>query len=351
MRTCGGTYAVQDREFFQSISFGRLGRIDAIFTVTATGGDGVAVTGNRRAIAFIIDRSGSMQEERKMDAAKHAARVCIDLLDEKAEFCVVAFNHEPHVLVPLAPATRENKDKAHRRVQGLTADGGTAFSTALIAARDELMKLGGGIRYALFLTDGENDPGDAEHLHSAVDKCKGVFVCDGRGVGAHWTKADLTFIANTLLGNADIIPAANRMEAAFKEAITAALAKGVADVCLRLWTPKTVKIASVKQVSPEIVDLAGLTVRKDDKTAEVPIGGWAEELRLSHHLDLRAGRRRGRNTGVPPIRGVSGRRPGNRGSGHPPGGRGMDFRCNARHAHQSTGCPLHRPAGTFGFNP
>ena len=260
-------------------------RIDAVLTVTATpGGDTAVSARGGRAIAFVIDRSGSMQDGGRIEAAKHAARVCINLLDEAAQFCVIAFNHEPHVLVPLCPATHQNKERAHREIRRLSADGGTVFSEALLATQEELGKLDGGIRYALFLTDGENDAKDRD-LRRAVESCKGKFQCDGRGVGSDWTKADLTFIANTLLGNADIIPSAEHMEDAFREAIGGALAKGVANVRLRLWSPKTVRIATIKQVSPEIVDLGSLKIQKDDKTIEIPTGAWADESR-DYHLTL-----------------------------------------------------------------
>jgi hypothetical protein len=257
-------------------------RIDAVLTVTATAGEGPAVRARGgRAIAFVIDCSGSMQDDGRIEAAKHAARICINLLDEAAQFCVIAFNHHPHIPVPLCQATHQNKERAHREIRRLVADGGTVFSAALMATRQELTKLDGGIRYALFLTDGENDAKDND-LPAAVESCKGLFQCDGRGVGSDWTKADLTFIANTLLGNADIIPRPEQMEEAFREAIGAALAKGVADVRLRLWSPKTVTLATIKQVSPEILDLASLKTRKDDKTIEVPTGAWADESRDYH---------------------------------------------------------------------
>jgi hypothetical protein len=44
-------------------------------------------------------------------------------------------------------------------------------------------------------------------------------------------------------------------------------------------------MATIKQVSPEIVDLGPLKVRKDDKTTEVPTGAWADESR-DYHLTL-----------------------------------------------------------------
>ena len=181
-------------------------RIDAVLTVTALPAEGQAANARAggRAIAFVIDRSGSMQDDGRIEAAKHAARVCINLLDEQTKFCVIAFNHEPRVLVPLSHATEQNKERAHREIKRLTADGGTVFSAALFATREQLTQLDRGIRYALFLTDGENDPKDHNYLGDVVNRCKGLFQCDGRGIGSDWTKADLTFIANTLLGNADI---------------------------------------------------------------------------------------------------------------------------------------------------
>src|SRR5215470_1652085 len=110
-------------------------RIDAVLNVTATPRDGPAVNvrAGGRAIAFVIDRSGSMQDDGRIEAAKHAARICINLLDEQTKFCVIAFNHEARVLVPLSAATHQNKERAHREVRRLTADGGTVFSAALFA--------------------------------------------------------------------------------------------------------------------------------------------------------------------------------------------------------------------------
>jgi hypothetical protein len=262
-------------------------RIDAVITVTATStGDPVTRRGSRnRAIAFVIDCSGSMKDHGRLDAARHAARVCLNLLDETTWFSVIAFSYDAQILMPLSQATPQNKERAHMEIQKLFGDGGTVFSTALLAAREQLLKLPEGIRYALFLTDGENDPQDHKDLGRAVEDCKGLFQCDGRGVGSDWKKADLTLIANTLLGNADIIPGGEMMEPAFREAIGAALAKGVADVRLRLWSPRTATTTMIKQVSPEIVDLRSLAVRKDDKTIEVPVGSWAEETR-DYHVTL-----------------------------------------------------------------
>src|SRR5215468_213455 len=127
-------------------------RIDAVLTVTASPSEGPAmdVRSGGRAIAFVIDRSGSMQDDGRIEAAKHAARICINLIDEAAQFCVIAFNHEARVLVPLSPATYQNKERAHREIRRLSGDGGTVFSAALLATREELLKLSDGIRYALF---------------------------------------------------------------------------------------------------------------------------------------------------------------------------------------------------------
>ena len=57
------------------------------------------------------------------------------------------------------------------------------------------------------------------------------------------------------------------------------MAKDIGDVRLRIQAPKSVKIVTVKQVSPEIVDLSKLVKRVDDKNIDIPLGAWGTENR------------------------------------------------------------------------
>lgn len=255
-------------------------RIDAVLTATASG-DVTTSEAGKRAVAFVIDVSGSMDGD-KITAAKYAVRRCIDLLDERTLFTVIAFSSQALVLRPMGPATYEAKNLAHLSVQKLEADGGTEMSKGLLAARQEFIRAGQVIAYALFLTDGENNSGDRLPLKEALQRCQGVFQCDCRGVGVDWEPKELRLISGELLGSADAVAEPDRLESDFKASLARALSKGMGDVRLRLWTPKTARVLFIKQMSPEIVELTSQTKRLDDKTLDVPLGAWGAESRDYH---------------------------------------------------------------------
>jgi hypothetical protein len=260
-------------------------RIDAVLSINANAeaASGAPASGSttQRAVAFVMDISGSMQGDRLL-AAKHAVRCCIDLLDEDTLFAVVSFHNQAKEVVPLRKATKEAKELAHHAVQRLDAGGGTAMSKALLATKLALKGAGKAICYALFLTDGDNNRDDGDALQAALSQCKGVFQCDCRGVGTDWKPHDVRLIAGALLGNADAVANPNQLADDFRSSIARALAKGVGDVRLRLWSPKTAKVVAIKQMSPEIADLLALARPFDDKTLEVPLGAWGTESRDYH---------------------------------------------------------------------
>ena len=69
------------------------------------------------------------------------------------------------------------------------------------------------------------------------------------------------------------------LEADFSEAIQTAAGRALGDVRLRLWTPKTVRITSVKQMSPEIVVLTDRGTAVSAQATDYPTGAWGAESR------------------------------------------------------------------------
>ncbi len=255
-------------------------RVDAILTVTATG-EGVMADRPQAVVGLIIDISGSMSGQR-IEAAKHATRKAIELIDPTAQFFVIAFsNHVWRVSAP-ALATPQNKALAQAAVQRLEAGGGTVISQAMRQARTEFQQIPGALHYALFLTDGKNDTADEEYLEQELAACEGVFQCDCRGVGTDWQTKQLQKIATKLLGTAQIIADPGSMEADFRAAIQNAMGRAVGNVRLRLWTPKSAKILSCKQMSPEIVELTNRAAPVDAQSFDYPTGAWGAESRDYH---------------------------------------------------------------------
>lgn len=252
-------------------------RLDAVLTVTSDS-QTAPTSGQRKVVGFVLDTSGSMDGE-KLREAKLAARRGIDLLPADVWFFVVAFSGRAEVVVRACKATPENKELAHREIQNLDAKGSTAMSRALTAALNEVKRSGADIASVYFETDGDNDTNDNDDLPAVLAECKGVFQCDCRGIGTDWKPEQLRKISTALLGTADAIADPAGIEEDFKAFLSRSLSKGIAKVTLRLWSPKVVKVATVKQVSPEIVDLLPLATRVDEKTLDVPLGAWASETR------------------------------------------------------------------------
>jgi len=260
-------------------------RVDAILSVTAQGAAGAVASSQPRVEALVVDISGSMQGDR-MTAVKAATRKAIAMLSEDTYFFIVAFASQSWLISPLAIATPQNKAQADATVVRLVAGGGTHMSQGLELARRQFLQAPGAIGHMLFLTDGKNAPEDAPVLNEVLHACEGLFQCDCRGVGTDWAPSQLREIAAKLLGTAQIIAEPAGMEADFQATIASAQSRSVKDVRLRLWTPKTARIVSVKQMSPEIVDLTARGSTVDEQTRDYPTGAWANDEARDYHVAI-----------------------------------------------------------------
>ena len=261
-------------------------RVDAVLTVACDAPDGAPAAagggGATRFVAIVLDCSGSMFGDGKIEAAKHAARRAIASLPADTLFNVIAFGDDAYALVKTAPATPANKALADRQVQHMGNAGGTRMSRALAAVRAEVSALPGAIAWAYFLTDGANEGEKPAALAREIDACKGLFQCDCRGIGVGWEPSELRHISNALLGTADAVPNPEKLDADFNASLQAALAKGVSGVALDLWKPATVKLVSLRQMQPDNVDITALGRPKSERVTSFNIGSWGQETRDYH---------------------------------------------------------------------
>lgn len=265
--------------------------VDAVVTVTST--EGASTTPSQGLLeVIIVDMSGSMNEQggAKVRAAKAATIVAIDTLIDGVEFALIAGTDRATQIYPrsgTATANADSRAEAKKIVKRMRADGGTAIGTwlrmaaGIHASRPDL------IRHSLLLTDGKNQHESDEVLQSSIDSCVGLFQCDCRGLGVDWNVGELRLVATALLGTVDIIPSPEDMEAEFRRIITGSMAKQVANVALRLWSPKGATIEFLKQVSPAIEDLTPKAVAVDALTDDFPLGAWAGAESRDYHLRVK----------------------------------------------------------------
>jgi von Willebrand factor type A C-terminal domain/von Willebrand factor type A domain len=273
--------------------------VNAIMTVTAAGMAAAAAaaanpaaanpttsSSNGKLFGMIIDISGSMQGK-KITAAKDALCQMIDLIPEDAHFFIVAGNDRARLVVPVVPATANNRTGAKTAVKAIAAGGATVISGWLNAALNEFAKMPNAMRQALLMTDGQNDGTDVNNLITTLDRCEGVFQCDCRGVGTDWKVKQLQAIGDKLLGTTDIIADAADIAADFQAILSQAMDKQVSDVNLRLWTPQGAQILYCKQVSPDITDLTQRGKAVKPQVMDYPTGAWGGQESRDYHFCIR----------------------------------------------------------------
>ncbi|MFN2492415.1 MAG: VIT domain-containing protein [Pyrinomonadaceae bacterium] len=108
-------------------------------------------------IVFVLDTSGSMAEEGKMEKARAALLYGIRILRPQDRFNVISFAGEEHLMSnDLINADEGARTRAVRFVESLKPVGGTNIDSALRAARDQIFRTSNLARprMIVFLTDG-----------------------------------------------------------------------------------------------------------------------------------------------------------------------------------------------------
>jgi uncharacterized membrane protein len=127
------------------------------------------------AVVLSIDRSGSMamttdEKVTKLDIAKEAAHLVVDLLDDRNEVGVMSWDTEFVWDAPLRPA--RDKQAIHRSIATIKAGGGTDGYPALKEAYQVLFDRPALLKHVIFLSDGQMTRGDFAGLLRRMAKDK-----------------------------------------------------------------------------------------------------------------------------------------------------------------------------------
>ncbi len=266
--------------------------VDAVVTVTATGGRGAGAPTGETVEVIVIDTSGSMAGDRgrKIVAAREATKAAIDTIRDGVLFAVVGGTQQARIVYPstvgLARADAETRLAAKQAVDKVRAKGGTAIGSWLLAVAKLLEAAPGAMAHAILLTDGKNESESDANLQTAIEYCMGRFQCDARGLGTDWKVDELRRVASALLGTVDIVPDPDELEAEFRALTRSAMGRE-ARVSLRLWTPKGSQLEFVRQVSPSLEDLTPMGNPAGELVTDYPLGAWSGDESRDYHLRVR----------------------------------------------------------------
>lgn len=266
--------------------------VDAVVTVTSSGGVHIAGNTGESVEVIVIDTSGSMAGDRgrKIVAAREATKVAIDTIADGVLFAVVSGTNQARIVYPtqvgLARSDASTRLEAKQAVGGVQAKGGTAIGSWLLATARLIEEAPGALAHCTLLTDGKNESETDSQLQDAIDYCEGLFQCDARGLGTDWEVDELRRVASALLGTVDIVPDPDELEEEFRMLTQQAMERE-ARAALRMWTPKGSQIEFVRQVSPTLEDLTGKASAVNALTNDYPLGAWSGDESRDYHVRIR----------------------------------------------------------------
>jgi len=130
------------------------------------------------AIALVIDVSGSMGPQNKMQLAKAGAQAGVGLMNDGDSIALVKFNDVAQVLVPTTTIDAQSKNAVINVIGSLQPGGGTAIGAGVLTGLGQLNGTGGCEQLIVLLTDGEslngnlagNDPSVLAQLQASGAK-------------------------------------------------------------------------------------------------------------------------------------------------------------------------------------
>ena len=108
----------------------------------------------KRALVLIIDKSGSMGRNDKLEYAKAAALTVTRTLSDSDMISVIGFDSQPFVVIPLE-SVGQSRPYFSELINRLKARGTTFLLPALAEAQRTLAQSGAAIKHVVILTDGE----------------------------------------------------------------------------------------------------------------------------------------------------------------------------------------------------
>ena len=198
-------------------------------------------------IALVLDRSGSMAEDRKFAYTLDAAREVIANLNDRDVLAIVAFNDRATVLAPAGRVV--NKQFLLHRLTEVAPGGYTDISAGLLEgiAQIDSQRAEGQVRHVLVLTDGMANRGvtGAAPLRKMVEKAhaRGIGVSTF-GCGTEFNEKRLTEMAAAGGGRYIYVKSPEQIPTAFVEELHGLLQPAVQNSAIDV----TVKGAEVGKV-------------------------------------------------------------------------------------------------------
>ncbi|MBL7066531.1 MAG: VWA domain-containing protein [Candidatus Marinimicrobia bacterium] len=199
-------------------------------------------------IALVIDRSGSMASERKLDYVKQAAEFVVRNLDREDILSLVTYESQVQVVVPAQVV--QNKRNVLSIIKGINTGGSTNLSGGMLEGYSQIAKhlKTGQVNRGLLLSDGLANQGitRSEKLQAICqDKISKGMSISTFGVGADFDEDLMLSLAEHGNGNYYFIGSPDQIPTIFSREMTGLLAVAAQNVRIEIETAPRVKVEKV----------------------------------------------------------------------------------------------------------
>jgi Ca-activated chloride channel family protein len=250
-------------------------------------------------LALVLDVSGSMYEEdgtgiSRLKRIQQAATAAIQKLNPSDTLALVAFAHNAEVVLPATPLSEKAKiEDVIQRIDLFNVDpGGTSMDQGIDLGLAEVAKnVGAGkLSQVVVLTDGETS-GEENCRQLAQQAAQKKVHFTVMGVGTEWNASLLKDLARLAEGKWYYIDVnqAQEAERVFVEEFANLAAAAFTNVELHVRAMKDIKLKRVRQVVPEIKDLA--LNETEERHLVAALGTLERDKSTRYILDLSLPRR------------------------------------------------------------
>jgi Ca-activated chloride channel family protein len=206
--------------------------------------------------SMVLDKSGSMSGE-KIKRVKDAVKYVIDLLGDQDHISIITFSSSTSTLAKSQQMrTASDRDALKRKVDKLSAGGGTNMAPAMRTGLSEVKKHWSPhcVNRVVLLTDGQTR-GERDCKKEADKAAQDTVPIIALGVGTDWNEDLLLEIGTKSGGQADYIAQAHDIGQYFQSAVQSMQAAVVQNAVLTLRLVTGINPRKVWRVVPLIADL------------------------------------------------------------------------------------------------
>ncbi|MBM3241562.1 VWA domain-containing protein [Candidatus Poribacteria bacterium] len=228
-------------------------------------------------VSLVLDVSGSMYNEKRLEYVKQAAEHVVDMMSPNDIVSVIAFADRSKVVSEAK--TAEGKDaikQAIRNIEDVDAGSGTSMSLGMESGVAEVLKnlSEGRSNRVIVLTDGQTK-GEEKCEQIAEKEAPAGVGFSAIGVGSDWNDVLLEKIAQIGHGKWHYVDAPEKALQIFQEEFGQLIATAFSNVILKLHLMKDIVVKRVRQVEPDYIEFTLNT--SSERLVAVPLGSMQKD--------------------------------------------------------------------------